>query len=94
MSRLTKALLIAPAVLTVSSLFGANPLTSDHDPGFECENGGLVVIAAEKQTTRAIAEEYCTGDVEKANIELIKQYKGAIIPHWAFIDVESLSRRK
>jgi hypothetical protein len=93
-SRLTKALLIAPAVFIVFSLFDANPLTSNRDPGFECKNGGLVVIAAEKQTTRAIAEEYCTGDVEKADAELIKRYKGVIIPHWAFINVESLGRRK
>lgn len=92
MNRLTKFLCVIPAFFVVTSLFDANPLTSEYDPGFECKNGGLVVVAVENQTTRSIAEKYCTGDIEKANDALIKRYRGTTIPHWAFIKVETLGR--
>lgn len=74
------------------AMIGPNPMTANRDPGFECKNGGLVVVAVENQSTRAIAEKYCTGDIDKANDALIERYRGTTIPHWAFIKVETLGR--
>jgi hypothetical protein len=93
MNVVTKFLTIIPIVAIGFVATGGNPMTNSYDPGFKCENGGLVVISVKNQTTRAIAEKYCTGDVEKANQALIERYEGTTIPHWAFIDVESLGKR-
>jgi hypothetical protein len=87
---LIKATLIVPIAVVGFLMIQNKPLP---DPGFKCSNGGLVVIAVENQKTRAIAEKYCTGDIEKADQALIKRYRGTIIPHWAFINVESLGTR-
>lgn len=90
MRALVKATLIIPIAVTSCLAVQDKPAP---DPGFACSNGGLIVVAVENQTTRAIAKKYCTGDIEKADQALIKRYEGNTILQWSFIDVESLGTR-
>lgn len=57
---------------------------------FECDNGGLVVIASANQRARDTVKKYCTGDLDDAEKALIKRYRSEVIPQWAFINVETL----
>jgi hypothetical protein len=91
MNMIMKMLSVIPAVLIGFITVSADHTTNSQDQGFSCKNGGRVVIAGRAQTTREIVKKYCTGNIEKANDALIKRYEGVTIPHWAFVNVESLS---
>lgn len=80
---------IGAAMFVVVAMFvpGSN---REKERTFECDNGGLVVIASANQRASDTVKKYCTGNLDDAEKALIKRYRSEVIPQWAFINVETL----
>ena len=92
LSRKTRRLVWAPVLVLGVAIALVPQASRDVAPDFKCSNGGLVVIASENQRARDIAVKYCTGDIDAAEQALIDRYRSDVIPHWAFVNVESLGK--